>query len=135
MHPRYSENYVQKLFDEKDLGALHQVISVVSRDRELPNQFWLFNKMVEWEGATRSGIWQYYESIPRTEFDKIARGLVEAGLVELAEKYRGGMNTWNKDDRAVSFDKWIDANADSIRSQLLELVCEHLQTLKMLSSK
>lgn len=61
---RYSKSYVDQLYEAKDLFALDGVINVVGRDRQLPEQFWLSQRLFAWCGWSRSGIRQYYEAIP-----------------------------------------------------------------------
>ncbi len=131
MHPRFSESYVENLFAQKDLTGLHHLISVVERDRGLPKQCWLFCRLLEWEGSTRSGVWQYYEGIPRCEYEKIVEALDEAGLRQLSAKYRYGMAAWNTNDRASDLDKWIDNNQEMIAAALMQLVVDCRETLKI----
>jgi hypothetical protein len=130
MRPRFAESYVENLFARKDLLGLHHLIGVVEKDRELPKQCWLFCRLLEWEGSTRSGVWQYYEGISRGEYEKVVKALDEAGLKELADKYRHGMDVWNTDDRAEDLDKWIDTNQEFIAAELMRLICGCLGALK-----
>jgi len=134
MRPRFAESYVENLFAQKDLVGLHHLISVVEKDRELPKQCWLFCRLLEWEGSTRSGVWQYYEGIPRDKYEKIAQALDEAGLRGLVEKYRDGMNVWNTDERANGLDRWIDANHEFIGAELMRLLDDCRETLKTVAA-
>ena len=130
MHPRFAESYVERLFEQKDLLGLHQLISTLERDRELPKQCWLFCRLLEWEGSCRLGIWQYYEGTQQEEFEKIGRALDDAGLKELAHKYRYGMTAWKNDDIASALDKWIDSNQEFISAQLMCLLVSCREVLK-----
>jgi hypothetical protein len=130
MHPRFAESYVENLLTQKDLSGLHHSISVVEKDRELPKQCWLFCRLLEWEGSIRSGVWQYYEGIPRGEYERIVKALDEFAMKELVDKYRNGMTAWNTDDRADGLDKWIDANQEFIVAELIRLVDSCREALK-----
>src|SRR5688572_18135455 len=130
VHPRFAETYVENLFTQKDLPGLYHLISVVEKDRELPKECWLFCRLLEWEGSTRSGVWQYYDGIPRDTFEKVGQVLDATGLKELADKYRYGMTVWNTDDRGSNLDKWIDTNQEFISTELLGLVVGCREILK-----
>src|SRR5436853_677958 len=108
MAVRYAQSYIDRLYEMRDIFTLHWVISVVSRDHELPQQFWLFIQLWNWACATRSGVWQYYESISAEEFQRIAQALDRFGLPELAERYRGGMKSWKDPERCLDLDRWIE---------------------------
>src|SRR5687768_10153515 len=57
-----SKPYIERLFAEKNLAEIYWAISVVGKDRELPEEFWLFSRIYEW-GPARSGVWQYYDGL------------------------------------------------------------------------
>src|SRR3954469_25435261 len=97
MTPRFAHSYVDRIFDERDFDAIHQLISVLSRDRSLPEEFWLFCRVFEW-APSRSGIWQYYEGLPEPDFERIHQALDRVGLAEIAEQYRAGKRAWNNSD-------------------------------------
>ena len=94
MVARYAKSYVDRLYQTKDIFALHSVISVVGRHRDLPEQFSLFLRLWDWCCSTRSGIWQYYEGVSADEFESLAGALERFGLHELSKRYRSGMSTW-----------------------------------------
>jgi hypothetical protein len=47
MLARYSPQYIDSLFAQEDLSALHQVISVAEQTRSLPEEYWLFCRVYE----------------------------------------------------------------------------------------
>lgn len=134
MHPRFAETYVENLFSQRNLSGLPHLISVVERDRELPEQCWLFCRLLEWRGSRRSGIWQYYEGLPQDEFERIAKAAEDAGLKELANKYRHGKAAWNTEDNACSLDKWMDANREFISSELMCLLGDCREIMKKVAA-
>src|SRR6266436_3257576 len=89
MSVRFANSYIDRLFAEKDLDGLHHLISAVGRDRPLPQQFWLFCRVLEWAPA-RSGVWQYYDGLSEEKFERMSQALERFGLGDLAEKYRLG---------------------------------------------
>src|SRR5437867_4084106 len=99
MAVRFAKSHVDRLYEVKDILALHGVISVVGRERELPEQFSLFLRLWEWCCSTRSGIWQYYADAGADEIETTARALERFGLSELVVRYRSGMSTWKEPDR------------------------------------
>src|SRR2546428_14185152 len=115
---QYAARYIDGLYEAKDIYTLHQVIRVVGRDRKLPEQFWLFSHLVDWWCMSRSGIWQYYDGIPVNDFERLAHGLERSGLVEVAERYRSGMQTWKPPNLCRELDRWIDLH--SLESGMLE---------------
>ena len=90
MKARYAPPFIDRLFAQADLATLHQVVSVIEQDRSLPEEYWLFCRVIEWIGSRRSGIWQYYESLPAATCDRVSTGLDRFGLTEVAEIYRSG---------------------------------------------
>ena len=58
MAAHFADSYVDRLFSERDFGAIYHLISVREMQRPLPEQFWLFCRVYEWAPA-RSGVWQY----------------------------------------------------------------------------
>jgi len=56
MAVRFAHSYVERLFAERDMPGLYHVISVVGAERQLPEEFWLFSRLLEWVGSTRSGV-------------------------------------------------------------------------------
>ena len=129
MPVRYARSYVDRLYEAKDVSALYSVVNVVSADRTLPDQFWLFLRLWEWCGATRSGIWQYYESISSRDFEKIAHALDGSGLMDLAEKYRSGMKHWKEPGGCVELDRWIDRHWRELEGFVFDLIADYRQHL------
>ncbi len=114
MTVRFASSYIGRLFAERDLSGLYHLISVTGQERSLPEQLWLFCRLREWAGSTRSGIWQYYEGLSDEKFERMDRALRLFELAEIAEKYRAGKSTWDGPEHAASLDKWIDAHEQQI---------------------
>jgi hypothetical protein len=129
MAVRYAKSYIDQLYESKNVFALHGVITVVAKDRELPEQFWLFCKLWEWRCSTRSGIWQYYEGIAVADFKKIATALERFELFKLSEKYRSGMTTWKKPDGCTELDDWIDKHSCELENAAFELIANNRDCL------
>lgn len=121
MPARFATSYIDRLFAERDLNAIHHLISVVGNQRSLPEEFWLFCRIYEW-APSRSGVWQYYEGLPEAEFERISQALDRFGLTEIAEKYRLGKTTWNGPDQAADLDEWLDTNTQQIHSDVFNLI-------------
>ena len=51
---RHANGYIDRLSAERDMPALHQAIRTVGTEPQLPEEFRLFCRLVEWAGATRS---------------------------------------------------------------------------------
>ena len=120
--------YIDRLFAEKNLGEIYWAISIVGKDRELPEEFWLFSRIYEWAPA-RSGVWQYYEGLSDEQFKRVSDDLDRFGLTEIAEQYRLGKRTWDGPTRAAQLDRWLDSHADEIHDAVFRLIAakrEHL---------
>ena len=126
----FADSYIDRLFAERDLLGLYHIITVMEQDRALPEEFWLFRRLREWAGSSRSGIWQYYESLPEEEFERMVQALDRFGLAEIADKYRSGRDLWNKPDRADSLDEWVDAHEQQIELAAFDLIFGHRDFLK-----
>jgi hypothetical protein len=129
MGVRFANSYVDHLFAERDLGGLYHLITVVARERPLPEEFWLFCRVYEWAPA-RSGVWQYYEGLPDEKFQQMVGALERFGLAEIAEKYRLGKTTWNSPDHAAALDAWLDSHAQEIHDAIFRLVASQKEYLK-----
>lgn len=129
MSVRFANSYIDRLFAEKDFDAIYQLISVVAKERSLPEEFWLFSRIYEWAPA-RSGIWQYYEGLKDSDFNHISEALDRFGLETVAQKYREGKASWNSPTRAVDLDKWLDAHATEIHGQIFELIALRIDCLR-----
>jgi hypothetical protein len=119
---RYAKSYVDQLYEAKDIFALDGVIDVVGRDRDLPEQFWLFKRLFAWCGWSRSGIWQYYEAFSPADFQAVASALERFGLRELAQRYRSGMESWQKTKGCDELDRWIDTHQAELQGAAFRLI-------------
>ena len=115
--------YVDQLFAEKNLSEIYWAISVVEKSRELSEEFWLFSRIYEWAPA-RSGVCQYYESLPREQADRIAEALDRLELTDIADKYRLGQRIWDEPSQAAEVDRWLDDNADEIHDAVFQLIAD-----------
>jgi hypothetical protein len=131
MAVRFSSSYIERLFATRDLSGLYHLISVTGQERSLPEQLWLFCRLREWAGSTRSGIGQYYESLSDEKFERMNRALRLSELSEIAEKYRAGKSTWDETERAASLDKWIDAHEQQIDDAAFELALSQKEWLNV----
>ncbi|SRR5258705_8164417 len=131
---RFAKSYVDRLFAERDVTGLHHLIGVVSRDRALPEQFWLFCRIIEWIGATRSGVWQYYESTPADQIKAVTQALRRFGLDEIAGKYSTGKRAPTKPDRDESLDHWIDTHEQQINDTVFNLIATRKDLLAEVAS-
>lgn len=122
MAVRFANSYVEKLFAERDMLGLYHLICVVGAERQLPEEFWLFSRLLEWVGSTRSGVWQYYDGLPADTFMRMTRALEQFGLSEIAERYRFGHDSWAGPDQAASIDEWLDAHEQQIEIAAFELI-------------
>ena len=129
MVARFANSYVDRLFEERDLGAIHQLISVIDKQRPLPEEFWLFSRVYAWAPA-RSGVWQYYENLSDVTFQQMRQALRRFGLVEISEKYELGRSTWDGPDRAAALDAWLDAHAEQIHDAIFRLILPKKDCLK-----
>jgi len=118
----FGNSYIDRLFAERDLAAIHQLISVVAKERPLPEEFWLFCRIYEW-APTRSGISQYYEGLHDSDFSRISQALDRFELGEIAKKYREGKTRSNDPPHQASdLDVWLDAHASQIHFQVFGLI-------------
>lgn len=122
MSARFANSYVERLFAERDMLGLYHLISVVGAEHQLPEEFWVFSRLLEWVGSTRSGVWQYYERLSADTFTRMTRALEQFGLSEIAERYRFGHSSWTGPDQAASLDEWLDAHEQQIESAAFELI-------------
>ena len=122
MTVRFANSYVDRLFADRDMMGLHHLISVMERDRELPEEFWLFCRLLEWAGSTRSGVWQYYEGLSDETFDRMTGALDQFGLSEIAKQYRFGRAVWRGPNQAANLDEWIDRHEQQLQSAAFDLI-------------
>jgi len=122
MSVRFANSYVDRLFAERDMAGLYHLVSVTSRERQLPEEFWLLYRIVEWVGSTRSGVWQYYESLSDETFRRMSRALRQFGLSDVADKYEFGHADWRGPEQAASLDAWIDKHEQQMYSGAFDLI-------------
>ena len=125
----FANSYVDRLFAERDLLGIYYLVGTVAEERPLPEEFWLFSRLLEWEGAVRSGIWQYYEGVVEDTFQRVCRGLDQFGLSELAEQYRFGQRVWRVSEQVAALDDWIDARSQDIYATIFRLIVPHRPSL------
>ena len=130
MRVRFANSYVDGLFSKRDLGGLHHLVSVMERDRVLPDECWLFCRIIEWIGSIRSGVWQYYETIPKETFERVGCAFEKFGHLEIAEHYRYGMALRHGPDRAASLDRWIFSHERQIEDAAFDMIKLHQVFLK-----
>jgi hypothetical protein len=130
MIARYASSFIDQLFAQGDLATLHQVISVVEENRSLPEECWLFCRVIEWTGSRRSGIWQYYESLSEATFDRLNAGLDRFGLTDAAESYRSGRNHWHDERKMSHLETWLRENESGLETAMLGLIRPHKELLK-----
>jgi hypothetical protein len=119
---RYAKSFVDELYDRRDIFALDSVIEVIERNRKLPEQFWLFRRLLAWGSWSRSGIWQYYEAISQEDFAAVASALERFRLVEFADRYRSGMATWKPPNYCDDLDRWIDLHWSELENTVFQLI-------------
>ena len=127
MSVRFAKSYIDRLFEEKDLPGLHQLIEVLSREHSLPEEFWLFARLQEW--IPRSGVWQYYETVADEDAQRIASGLVRFGLNEIASMYHSGINEWEDTVLMSNLDDWIDDHQAEIETAAFGLIAGQREAL------
>ena len=122
MKVRIASAYVDRLLAEKDLLGLYQIVGIRSEEGELPLECWLFARLLDWEGATRSGVWQYYEGLAEDTFQRVSLALEQAGFPDIAEQYRYGRSAWEVPEQIASVDRWIDDHQIRIKAAALSLL-------------
>ncbi|MDB2687685.1 hypothetical protein N9Y42_10785 [Mariniblastus sp.] len=129
MNVRYSKAYIDRAIEQEDLPTLYDVVRTISAKRKLPEQLVLFLRLWEWIGSTRSGVWQYYESVPISEFDYVSAMLDRGALQELATRYRDGMACWEESRYCNGLDAWIETNESMLEVYLMQLINPHQSSL------
>ncbi|MDX2109043.1 MAG: hypothetical protein SFY80_02255 [Verrucomicrobiota bacterium] len=119
MTAQYSPSYIDDLFERKDYVGIHSLIEVRARNQKVPDECALFSRILEWAGSTRSGVWQYYESLKEEQFCEVCRLLEKFGMREVKSKYQEGMQIWQDSDASTELDRWIDAHESFIYSSIL----------------
>jgi len=101
---------------------LHQMVTVVGENQPLPEEFWIFCRLVEWAGTTRSGVWQYYEGIQEDHIERVSQGLERFGLSEISSIYRSGKDSCAGTEKGASLSRWIDAHEEAIYDSAVSLI-------------
>ena len=52
MSVRFAKSCIDRLFAERDILGMHPLISVMERERQLPEEFWLFCRVIEWMSSS-----------------------------------------------------------------------------------
>jgi hypothetical protein len=120
MNVAYSPVFVDELFARRDLVGLYALIRVRSRTRKMSDACELFCRSLEWSGATRSGIWQYYESLKEEEFLEVCRLLGKFEMTGVLAHYRDGRGVWQSEEASAALDRWIDTHEHEIHSAILD---------------
>jgi len=117
---RFAKSYIDHLFAERDLLGLYNLIEVLSREHSLPDEFWLFSRLLEW--IPRSGVWQYYETLSDEDAERISKGLERFGYHQIAAIYLSGKDRWEDSVRMSNLDTWIDAHCSEIEAAAFGII-------------
>jgi hypothetical protein len=126
---RFAESYITRLLADRDIAGLYHLIRVMGREHPLGEAFWLFCRLLEWRGSSRSGVWQYCDGLPDELFVRMSEALEKFGLLEIAVNYRIGRRSWDGPDRAASVDDWIETHEDDIGTVAFELIASRRREL------
>jgi hypothetical protein len=118
---RFAKSYIEQLYIQKDMLGLYHLITTTEQSRILPEQLWLFCRLLEWAGSVRSGVWQYYDGLPAEKFDRISIGLDNNDLAWIALFYRSGKTNPGEADQHDALDYWLDSNRRDIDEAALQL--------------
>jgi hypothetical protein len=129
----YANSYIDQLFATRDLDTLYQVIEATSERQPLPEEFWLFCRLYEWDWA-RSEVWRYFEVLPKPTFDRMIQAMDQFNLGWIAEQYRLGQRTWNTREKAQSIDTWLERHAPEIHAAIFDLIAKQKDSLKVPTS-
>ena len=129
MSVRFAKTHVDRAIEAIDLPTLYNVVRLTSRERELAEPLQLFLQFWEWVGATRSGIWQYYEGVPIADFNSTAAMMDRSDLPEIAARYRAGMECWDEPRYCDDLDHWIAANEKVLEETALQLIRPYREQL------
>ena len=127
MSVRFAKSYIDRLFAERDLQGLYDLIEVLGREHSLPEEFWLFSRLLEW--IPRSGVWQYYETLSDEDAERISSGLERFGFHQIAAIYRAGKDSWKDSLWMSNLDAWIDAHCSEIETAAFEMIAGHRAAL------
>ena len=122
MTVNYAKSYVDRVCDSRDISALYDIVRTLDAERNLADPYKLAVRIWEWCNSTRSGIWQYYETIPLAQSQETASMMDRLRLGEIAVRYRAGMENWEEPRYCGDLDSWIELNWDAIENAVMALV-------------
>ena len=123
MAARYHPDFVNELFQKKDVFGLSRLFHALATKGEIPHSCTLFNAVLHWVSNTRSGTWTYYESTSLHLQQAVYESLVlSQELNFLADRYRFGMENWQTKHCLNDLDSWLESNEKTIHQCLLDLV-------------
>ncbi len=122
MTVQYAKTYVDRTCDSRDVSTIYDIVRTLDAERNLPEPFKLLVRLWQWCCSTRSGVWQYYENIPRAEFEETANMMDRCNLGEIAARYRAGVEYWEEPEHCGDLDTWIEENWDTIENAAMTLV-------------
>lgn len=129
MSVQYAKSFIDRAYESKDVFEIYSIVCTLSRERDLPEPLKVFARLWEWCCETRSGIWQYYESISSDDVEKMASVLERHHLGEIASRYRAGFSNWKPPHYCSDLDDWIDENWDMLEEAALSLVLNNRESL------
>ena len=132
MKPRYSSNYLDRLFSSDAYEDLVQISSLLcatdrfsssENDYGLPEPLFVFVETLAWFAQSwRSGAWTYYEATPLTRQTAMHRALEGAANPALAQCYAEGMQKWRDPEAMHTVDDWMQRQHDDVMGWLRGLV-------------
>ncbi len=72
MTVNYAKSYIDRACESRDVFTLYNIVRTLDVERDLDEPYKLFLRLWEWCCATRSFVWQYYETISLVEFHETA---------------------------------------------------------------
>lgn len=132
----YSSSYVDNIVQSGNVSALITLIDIRERIHPLPDECELFRELIFWLGATRSGIYQYYENrkVNDPKIIKVAALFEKFHLYDALEKYILGIHIWNETpqdlDEFDAIDNWIEDNEARLKTLALNILTCEVEFLK-----
>jgi len=121
MRPRYSNDYLDRIFGGPSVFDLWSLLTAFERHVSLPDRSWLFCRLVEWMSSTRSGVWTYYEATSeaiQSQISSALRGYPQ--LQAVSEYFDFGMRSWKAEQEIGKVDTWIDSHEEQLHASLME---------------
>ncbi len=129
MRPRYSNDYLRRVYGGESVFDLWQVLTALERHVSLPEGSWLFCRLVEWMSSTRSGVWTYFEATSEVLQSRISNAVRRhPELRTVSEYFDLGMRTWKSQAEIAQVDEWLDSHETQIHASLMQTTREE-QTL------